>query len=252
MANTYKGRKIYVCSTPQPADLNLSGYQALTYVEVQHVGTVGVAGTATNIVNYDELATTVEAKAKAISNAGDPVIDVARNPTDAGQIIMRAIALTNQTYAFKIEDADAPSAGYTNTIYYNRGVVSGPSRPGGRNQDFILERYTLGFVQLEIVVDPTTAVAPNNLLRPAVSGIAQTGTTLTALDGLWDTAATYTYQWQHDTAGNNTFTNISAATSKTFLCVVGDVGNCLRINVTATNAGGSTTASSAPTKAQLA
>lgn len=252
MANTNKGKRFYVCSTPQPADLTLSAYQALTYVEVLHVGTIGIMGTSTNIVNYDELATTVEQKAKAISNAGDPVIDVARTPSDAGQILLRSIALTSQSYAFKTEDLDAPSAGFTNTIYYDRGVIAGPARPGGRNQDFILERYTLGLVQLQIVVDPTTAVAPVNLLRPAVSGIAQTGTTLTGLDGLWDTAATFTYQWQHDTAGNNTFTNIGAATSKTFLCVVGDVGNCIRINVTATNAGGATTASSAPTKAQLA
>src|SRR5690606_27926337 len=117
---------------------------------------------------------------KGISNAGDPPIEVARNPTDLGQIALRAAAATKFNYAFKIEDNDAPSSSYTNSIYYNRGVVTGPTRPNGRNEDFILEVFTLGLNQREIVVDPAATVVTANVVLPAISGLAETGEVLTA------------------------------------------------------------------------
>jgi hypothetical protein len=254
MANTNKGRKFYVCATPQPTDLDLAAYEALTWVEVLHVGSVGDMGMDTNVVTYDELATEVSQKQKGISNAGDPVIECARSASDPGQLVLRTAAGTKFIYAFKLEDADAPSSGYTNTVYYNRGIVNGPARPGGRAEDFILENFTLGLVQKEVVKDPAAASAPVNSVLPAISGIAQTGQVLTAYEGSWSNSPTgFTYQWQHDAAGNGTFTNIVAgSTGKQFTAVVGDVGNRLRVIVTALNGAGSTPANSAPTVPQVA
>lgn len=162
MANTNQGRKFYIACTvadgpipaPQPADLNLAGYEALFWTEVADVGSIGQTGTDTNVVSYDTLNTDVTLKQKGISNAGDPDVETARNPTDNGQKAMRAAAATKYFYAFKIEDADAPSALYSNTVYYNRGIVTGPFRPNGRNEDFILETFRLGLIQKELVVDP--------------------------------------------------------------------------------------------------
>lgn len=156
MANTSKGRRVYICATAQQSDVpDAATYAALTWVEILHVGSVGQRGTNTNIVNYDELNTTVTQKQKGISNAGDPVIECARTPADAGQILLRTAGLTKLYYAFKIEDADKSGSQTLNTIYYNRGLVTGPVRPGGRNESFILENFTLGLVQQEIVVDPS-------------------------------------------------------------------------------------------------
>lgn len=162
MANTNSGRKFYIACTvadgpipdPQPADLTQTEYEALLWTEVKNVGSIGESGTQTNVVSYDELATEVTQKQKGISNAGDPTIEVARNPSDPGQIAMRAAAATKYLYAFKTEDADAPDADTTNSVYFNRGLVAGPTRPNGRNEDFILEVFTLGLVQKEIVVNP--------------------------------------------------------------------------------------------------
>jgi len=151
MANTNKGRKISICTTPQAADLNQAAFVALTYIEVKNVGSIGETGTQTNIVSYDELTTDVTQKQKGISNAGDPVVECARNATDPGQQAMRAAALTKFYYAFKIEDDDIITT--TKSTFYNRGLVTGPVRPGGRNEDFILENYTLGLVQREIVIN---------------------------------------------------------------------------------------------------
>jgi hypothetical protein len=157
MASTQAGRKLYVCSTPQPTDLNAAAFAALTWVQVKAVGAHGEAGSNTNILTYDTWDTDVIQKSKGITDAGSPEIELARIPTDAGQIILRAAALTDFNYAFKVEGNDEPEPGGTPTIIYNRGIVTGPKRPMGRNEDFDLEVYTLGLNQREVVVAPADA-----------------------------------------------------------------------------------------------
>ncbi|PRD42123.1 hypothetical protein C5748_18410 [Phyllobacterium phragmitis] len=156
MANSNAGSKFYCCVTPQPTDLTQAEFEALTWVEVKNVGSVGETGLNTNVLTYDTLDTDVSQKSKGISNAGDPAIEVARVAADPGQMAMRTIAATRYYYPFKLEKADAPTALMTNTIVYNRGLITGPTRPNGRNEDFDLEIFTLGLVQKEVVVDPAT------------------------------------------------------------------------------------------------
>lgn len=86
--------------------------------------------------------------------------------------------------------------------------------------------------------------APTNGILPAISGIAQVGQTLTVYPGQWNFGGTFTYQWQEDDSG---WGNISGATGKTYVPVVGNVGNPLRVVVTATNSQGSASANSAAT-----
>lgn len=157
-ANTNAASKIYVCATAQNADLDLSGYEALTWVEIVGIGSLGEKGRITNVVTYDTWDTTVTQKAKGVTDGGSPELEVARDPDDAGQDILRTASAVgnNNNYAFKEVRADAPAGG-TPTIIYNRGIVTGPRRPGGRNEDFDLEIYTLGFNQEEIVDDAAEA-----------------------------------------------------------------------------------------------
>lgn len=237
MANTNKDRKFYVCEVAKPNDLNQAEFEALTWVEVGNVGSVGETGTNTNIVSYDELATDVTQKSKGISDAGSPVIECARNDTDVGQIAFRTMAATKLAYAFKTEDADAP-AGFTNTIYYDRGIATGPTRPGGRNEDFIIENFTLGLVQTQVVVSPVAGSVAVNVLLPAISGVAQDGEVLTAYVGTWTNAPTsFTYQWQND-AGTSTWADIAAETSSTYTLAAGDIGDSVRVQVIAVNGAG--------------
>jgi len=81
---------------------------------------------------------------------------------------------------------------------------------------------------------------PVNTVAPVVSGTATFGQTLTTTNGTWTgaPAPTFTYQWQRNTS------NISGATSSTYVLVQADVGNTVRCVVTATNAVGVASANS--------
>jgi hypothetical protein len=93
------------------------------------------------------------------------------------------------------------------------------------------------------------ADAPVNTTLPTISGTATAGHTLTATDGTWTGTApiTYTHQWRRcDTAGDNC-TNITSAAGSTYDLTSGDAGATIRVVITATNAAGPSTATSAKT-----
>lgn len=159
MANksTKKGSKVYVCETAQNTDLTASAYAALTWVQVGKVGNIGDFGSDSTINNYNTLDEPVQQKQKGVSNAGDPELEVASIADDAGQIILRTFGdpLNINNIAIKVERNDAPQ-GKTNTVFYSRGVVSGPLYPGGGSDDFDLEKFKIGLNQLPIRIDPVT------------------------------------------------------------------------------------------------
>lgn len=153
--DTNAGGKLYVCDEPQQDNLTAVEYAALDWVLVGGVGNHGETGSNTNILTYDTWDDEVVQKSKGMTNAGDPEIEVARRPTDAGQLILREAAESPLNYAFKIVKNNPATSGGVGTIRYNRGLVTGPRHPNGRNEDFELEIYTLGLNQKQIVVEPT-------------------------------------------------------------------------------------------------
>lgn len=159
-ANTNAGKKLYVCATAQQVDLDAAAFALLTWVQVKGLGNHGETGSTTNILSYDTWDTDVTQKAKGITDAGSPEIELLNLPTDAGQIILRTAAGTNLNYAFKIEGNDKPDSDpdSTPTVRYNRGLVTGPRNPNGRNEDFDLEVFTLGLNQRQVTVQPTSGL----------------------------------------------------------------------------------------------
>jgi hypothetical protein len=158
MADTNSSGKFYICTTPKPNDLTSVEFAALTWVEVKNVGSLPESGSNTNIASYDTIDTDVTQKQKGVTDAGTGTLECARIAADPGQVALRAAALTKFYYATKRELTDAPDEDTTNTVYYNRGLVTGPLHNGGRNEDFVLETFTLGYVQREVVVNPTAIV----------------------------------------------------------------------------------------------
>jgi Concanavalin A-like lectin/glucanases superfamily len=91
--------------------------------------------------------------------------------------------------------------------------------------------------------------APTLVAAPAISGLAQSGRTLTATTGAWRGTAPieYAFAWQSCAAGGQACVNIRGATGRTYTLVDGDRGHRVRVLVTASNAAGSATAAAAET-----
>lgn len=92
--------------------------------------------------------------------------------------------------------------------------------------------------------------APTNTAKPTITGTPSIGEQLTASTGTWTGGVrSYAYQWQRcTTAVASVCTSIAGATGKTYGVRVADVGERLRVVVTAANASGSkASATSDPT-----
>jgi hypothetical protein len=91
--------------------------------------------------------------------------------------------------------------------------------------------------------------APVNTTPPSITGTAQQSQTLTAQNGTWTGTGTisYRYHWLRCNTSGNNCNEISGATERTYTLRSPDVGNTIRVRVTATNPDGSTAATSAPT-----
>jgi hypothetical protein len=100
-----------------------------------------------------------------------------------------------------------------------------------------------------IVQSADAAGPPRNTTAPSISGTPQVGQTLTASNGTWvgQQPITFSYHWRRcDTAGSNC-SDISGATAKTYVLTSADLETTVRVRVTARNARGAASTTSAPT-----
>ena len=94
----------------------------------------------------------------------------------------------------------------------------------------------------------SSSKGPVNTAPPTISGTPKVGEELSASTGTWTGGVqSYSYQWQRCDSGGASCTAVTDATSRTYGVRTVDVGNTLRVQVTAKNASDSTTATSAPT-----
>ena len=83
---------------------------------------------------------------------------------------------------------------------------------------------------------------PVNTVKPALTGPAQRGSTLTAGQGTWSgNGNAYGYQWQRDGV------DIAGATGSSYTLTADDVNATVRVLVSASNPDGTATAASSPT-----
>jgi hypothetical protein len=94
-----------------------------------------------------------------------------------------------------------------------------------------------------------TAAAPVNTAVPAITGTAKDGQTLTSTTGTWTgtTPLTYARQWRRCDSSGATCTDISGATATTYVLAAADVGQTIRVVLTASNTAGNASATSTAT-----
>jgi hypothetical protein len=139
--------------------------------------------------------------------------------------------------------ATCTSTGVTGTTYL---VVAGDL--GSRLRAVVTASNAGG--STPAVSSPTAVVMPappQNDLAPIVTGDAKVGSTLGTSNGGWNGANGFTYRWWRCVGSSCAY--VDGATAATITLSAGDVGATFRSVVTATNAGGSVSAHSAPTAA---
>lgn len=226
------------------------------WTEVEEIENYGEHGDTSDVASFASVSDRRMRKFKTTRDAGTMALTVGRDPLDDGQIALVAAEKTDFNYAFKIEYADARTDDYTDSIDYFGGMVmSRPVNVGGV-KDITKRTFSIGVNTAIYEVPSASSVVPANLTLPSIVGTqVRVGYTLTAIEGEWSGEPTsYTYQWQHDVSGNGTFGNVSVGgTSRTYVPVVGDIADCLRVVVTAHNgAGASSAANSLGTTAIIA
>jgi len=119
-------------------------------------------------------------------------------------------------------------------------VLGEPERSVSRAVMTRLARIMAGRMQTQLV--------PKNTAPPTISGSPVAGETLTASPGTWSGGrSSFAYQWHRCDAAGAGCVSIPGATGQTYVVANADLGSTLRVAVTARNAVGSASATSAPT-----
>lgn len=214
------------------------------WIEVEEIESFGDLGDNSEVATFASVKDRRMRKWKTVRDAGTMAIVCGRDPLDAGQDALIAAEKSDYSYAFKLVYADAPDSDYVASVEYFAGMVmSRPTNLGGV-QDITKRTFNIGVNTAIYEVQTAAGSAPTNLVQPSIVGssLAQ-GSVLTADEGQWTGDPTsYTYQWQADTSGNGSFSNISGATARTHTIAAGQAGDAIRVQVSAVNGVGTSSA----------
>lgn len=129
------GTKIYIAGavTAEPADA--AAYQALTWIEIKEVETIGEYGDEKTVTSFAVLGDDRVKKVTGSSDAGTLTITVVDIPDDAGQVAAKAAQAMKYNYPFKIVSPNRLTVAGTDQIDYLIGPVAsqrkGQTTPNG-------------------------------------------------------------------------------------------------------------------------
>lgn len=154
------------------------------------------------------------------------------------------------SYAYGWQRCDAtgaacvPIAGATGTSYTLTGDDAGATIRSVVIATNVSGATTVASTPTALIVP----LPPTSVAAPGIAGTATNLQTLAASPGSWTNHPTkLAYKWEDCDAGGGSCTAIAGATSSTYTLAYSDVAGTIRVLVTATNAGGSATATSAAT-----
>lgn len=154
---TASGTRIYISGSAVASTVDtLAEFEAITvWTEIGMVENLGEYGDESQAVTGAVIGDSRTRKAKGARDAGTVPITVFHDPLDAGQAAMEAAEGTNDNYAFKVVIPDSPTASYSDTIEYFRGLVMSKRKNIGTNDNIVRKTYNVG-INSEIFSDPAS------------------------------------------------------------------------------------------------
>jgi len=116
MSITYVGSTLSAFAGA-PATEDMSGYTALTLVEVGKILTIGEIGDTSEDVSFDLLKPGRKSHVNGVKDLGEIAVTVEVDNTDTGQTLIRDNANNNTTISFGVTDADGEDV-------YFQGVIA--------------------------------------------------------------------------------------------------------------------------------
>jgi hypothetical protein len=98
---TTAGTTLRVSAAP-PATFTVTGYEALTFSAVGEITDLGEFGREYTLVTHNPIANRGTQKFKGSFNEGQMTLQLGLDTDDAGQIIMKAGALSDADYSFEV------------------------------------------------------------------------------------------------------------------------------------------------------
>ena len=128
---TAKGTKLYYCATPPVITgvevTDLAAFDALTWIEVGMVESIGEFGPEGNIGTFTPLGTGVACKFAGTTDNGELSLSIAKTMTDEGLLDLIALQGVASETAFKVQlsAVGTTTGGHTTPAKYQRYCFNG-------------------------------------------------------------------------------------------------------------------------------
>lgn len=151
---TAAGTKVFI--GPKGTYADLAAYEAITWVEIGEVETLGDFGDSVGVATFTALANRRVRKFKTTYDAGTMSLTVGDDASDVGQQDVELALYDDGDFPFKVVYNDQITAvtGNGTTLYFQGKVING-ARNVGDVENIIRRSYDVG-INTEILTDPAT------------------------------------------------------------------------------------------------
>lgn len=152
---TASGTRFYIGNAGGATIDTIEEFEAHSgWTEVGLIESLGEFGDQSNDVTFAAIGDSRVRHAKGARDAGTMAVTVGHDPLDVGQAAVEVAEGTNDNYLFKAVLPDGP-AGYSDTIYYFRGLVMSKRINVGTNDNIVRKTYNIG-INTEIFENPAS------------------------------------------------------------------------------------------------
>lgn len=160
LINTASGAKLYICATPTPDADTQAEFEALVWVQIKGIESVGRIGRTKKTSTFTALEDGEERIFPGAYQAINLEVVAGKNSSDPGQQEVATAVGTKFRFPMKLELADAPDEDHTNTIKYFHAFALSDQDDIGNDTNVVKVNYTFVTQASSILEIEPTFVTP--------------------------------------------------------------------------------------------